>query len=125
MHRFIEGADRAQASLLPASLEDYVDADNPVRVIEAFVDALDLDGLGIAVIPAATGTRPPRAALRPTDRSRAPRRYQCCNVFAAFGQPETGKLLASFGMALRSSPSHSAVCYFARGRAASGTMTWA
>jgi hypothetical protein len=55
MHRFIEGADRAQASLLPASLEDYVDADNPVRVIEAFVDALDLDGLGFAVIPAATG----------------------------------------------------------------------
>jgi hypothetical protein len=33
MHRFIEGSDRAQASLLPASLEDYVDADNPVRVI--------------------------------------------------------------------------------------------
>src|SRR5688572_29611563 len=55
MHRFIEGADRAQASLLPASLEDYVDADNPVRVIEAFVDALDLDHLGFAVIPAATG----------------------------------------------------------------------
>ena len=55
MHRFIEGADRAQASLLPASLEDYVDADNSVRVIEAFVDALDLDALGFAVIPAATG----------------------------------------------------------------------
>jgi transposase len=50
MHRFIEGADRAQASLLPASLEDYVDGDDPVRVIEAFVDALDLDGLGFAVI---------------------------------------------------------------------------
>jgi transposase len=46
MHRFIQGEDRAQASLLPASLEDYIDADNPVRVIEAFVDALDLDGLG-------------------------------------------------------------------------------
>lgn len=28
MHRFIEGADRAQSSLLPASLEDYLDADN-------------------------------------------------------------------------------------------------
>jgi hypothetical protein len=54
MHRFIEGADRAQAWLLPASLEDYVDVENPVRVIEAFVDALDLDGLGFAVIPAAT-----------------------------------------------------------------------
>jgi transposase len=55
MHRFIQGADRAQASLLPASLQDYVDADNRVRVIEAFVDALDLDHLGFAVIPASTG----------------------------------------------------------------------
>jgi transposase len=55
MHRFIEGADRTQASLLPASVEDYVDADNPARMIDAFVDALDRDGLGFAVIPAATG----------------------------------------------------------------------
>jgi hypothetical protein len=47
MHHFIEGVDRAQASLLPASLEDYIDADNPVRVIEAFVDALDLGALGL------------------------------------------------------------------------------
>ena len=55
MHRFIEGQDRTQASLLPASLEDYVDADNPARVIEAFVEALDLGALGFAVVPAATG----------------------------------------------------------------------
>ena len=31
MHRFIEGQDRAQGSFLPASLEDYVDADNTAR----------------------------------------------------------------------------------------------
>src|SRR5215813_9262381 len=55
MHRFIQGEDRAQASLLPASLEDYIHIDNPVRVIEAFVAALDLRALGFAVIPAATG----------------------------------------------------------------------
>jgi transposase len=55
MHRFIEGQDRAQASFLPASLEDYVDADNTARVIEAFVEALDLSALGFAVEPAATG----------------------------------------------------------------------
>jgi transposase len=55
MHRFIEGQDRAQASFLPASLEDYVDADNTARVIEVFVEALDLRVLGFAVEPAATG----------------------------------------------------------------------
>jgi transposase len=55
MQRYVQGHDRTQASLLPASLEDYVDADNPARVIEAFVEALDLGGLGFAMVPAATG----------------------------------------------------------------------
>ncbi len=55
MHRFVQGQDRAQTSLLPASLEDYVDADNPARIIEAFVEALDLGALGFAIVPAATG----------------------------------------------------------------------
>jgi hypothetical protein len=55
MHRFIEGQDRVQASFLPASLEDFVDADNPARVTEAFVEALDLGALGFTVAPAATG----------------------------------------------------------------------
>jgi transposase len=68
MHRFIEGADRAQASLLPACLEDYIDADNQVRVVEAFVDALDLDALGFAVIPAATGRPGYHPAMRLTGR---------------------------------------------------------
>jgi transposase len=36
-------------------LEDYVDADNPARVIEAFVEALDLGRLGFATVPASTG----------------------------------------------------------------------
>jgi transposase len=56
MGRFVEVADRQQASFLPACLEDYVDADNPVRIIDAFVDELDLAELGFArVQPAATG----------------------------------------------------------------------
>ena len=42
MARFIEGADRRQAALFPESLDDYVGVDNPVRVVDAFVDALDL-----------------------------------------------------------------------------------
>ena len=42
MHRFINGEDRMQPALLPHSLEDYVDEENPVRVIEIFIDELAL-----------------------------------------------------------------------------------
>jgi transposase len=55
MSRFVEGEDRKQQALLPSSLEDYVDEDNPARVVDVFVDELDLDGLGFELIPAATG----------------------------------------------------------------------
>lgn len=56
MKRFIEGEDRRQATLLPDSLEDYVTEDNPVRVIDFFIDELDLGALGFAgVVPEATG----------------------------------------------------------------------
>src|ERR1700724_3242099 len=56
MHRFIDGEDRLQQTLLPHSLEDYVGEENPVRVIEAFIDELDLAALGFAgMMPAATG----------------------------------------------------------------------
>ena len=43
---YIQGEDRGQAALLPAAIEDYVAADAPVRVIDAFVDGLDVGGLG-------------------------------------------------------------------------------
>ena len=43
---YIEGHARDQALLLPASVEDYVSADNPVRFIDVFVDDLDLGGAG-------------------------------------------------------------------------------
>ena len=56
MHRFIEGEDRMQSALLPHCLEDYVDEENPVRVVEVFIDALDLAALGfLGMTPAATG----------------------------------------------------------------------
>jgi len=56
MKRFIEGVDRGQATLFPERLEDWVGEDNPVRVIDAFVEALDLADLGFGrVVPAATG----------------------------------------------------------------------
>ena len=56
MKRFIEGEDRSQITLFPDRLEDYVAEDNPVRVVDAFVDQLDLAGLGFSrVIPRRTG----------------------------------------------------------------------
>src|ERR671913_687460 len=56
MSRFVEGADRSQICFLPECLDDWVDQDNPVHVIEAFVEALDLAALGFAgATPAATG----------------------------------------------------------------------
>ena len=56
MKRFVEGADRTQVSLLPDCLDDYVGTENPVRVIEAFVDQLDLREMGFeSVDPEATG----------------------------------------------------------------------
>src|SRR5262245_57608790 len=55
MGRFVAEADRAQSTLLPECLDDFIDESNPVRVIDAFVDALDLAALGFEVEPEATG----------------------------------------------------------------------
>ena len=56
MRRFVEGVDRGQATLFPEYLQDWIDQDNPVRAIDAFVDNLDLFGLGFdGVAPEATG----------------------------------------------------------------------
>jgi transposase len=56
MKRFVEGEDRRQGVLLPEYLDDFVAEENQVRVIEAFVDELDLAALGFeGIAPAATG----------------------------------------------------------------------
>jgi len=55
MKRFIEGRDRDQATLFPQRLDEAIAADNPVRVADAFIDALDLEELGFAVTPEPTG----------------------------------------------------------------------
>ena len=55
MKRFIEGEDRGQWTLLPECLDDWIAEDNPVRAIDAFVDALDLAELGFKAQPAETG----------------------------------------------------------------------
>ena len=56
--RHIQGSDRAQSLLLPASVEDYVGADNPVRAIEAFVDGFDLQKAGFVRATAKETGRP-------------------------------------------------------------------
>ena len=58
MKRFIEGQARDQATLFPECLEDWVDESNPVRVIEAYVESLDLGGLGFSGIDAKSTGRP-------------------------------------------------------------------
>src|SRR5499425_2088061 len=56
MKRFIEGADREQSTLLPESLDDWIDESNPVRAVDVFVDRLNLVELGFdGVVPEATG----------------------------------------------------------------------
>src|SRR5512140_210907 len=56
MKRFIEGQDRSQVTLLPECLDDYIGQDNSVRVVDVFVEELDLQALGFKGIdPAATG----------------------------------------------------------------------
>lgn len=56
MKRFIEGETRTQVTLLPECLDDYVTEENPVRVVDVFVDKPDLGALGFkGANPAATG----------------------------------------------------------------------
>ncbi len=56
MKRFVEGVERSQSTLFPERLEDWIGDDNAVRVVDVFVDELDLGGLGFGrVAPRATG----------------------------------------------------------------------
>jgi len=56
MKRFVVGEDRSQSTMFPERLDDYVGDDNPVRVVDVFVDELDLGCLGFSrVEPLATG----------------------------------------------------------------------
>ncbi len=56
MKRFIEGESRTQTTLLPECLDDYISDANPVRVVDVFVDELNLAQLGFeGVAPAITG----------------------------------------------------------------------
>ena len=58
MKRFIEGASRSQSTLFPEYLEDWVGDDNPVRVIDVFVEELDLGDLGFERVARPASGRP-------------------------------------------------------------------
>jgi transposase len=56
MKRYVEGEDRSQAIMFPERLDDYIADDNPVRVIDVFIEELDLAALGFqGMQPEATG----------------------------------------------------------------------
>jgi len=55
MSDFIEGEARTQATLFPERLDDYIAEENAVRVIDVFIDELDLTSMGFKTIPAITG----------------------------------------------------------------------
>ena len=50
MNRFITAEARAQATLFPERIDDYIDEENPVRVVDVFVDSIDLPVLGFKTI---------------------------------------------------------------------------
>ena len=55
MSGFTDGEDRQQAILFPESLDEYIAEDSAVRVIDVFIDDLDISGLGFKTESAATG----------------------------------------------------------------------
>jgi transposase len=56
MKQFLQGEHRTQITLLPEMLDDYVTEENPVRVIDVFIDNLDFQSLGFeGAMPAVTG----------------------------------------------------------------------
>ena len=81
---YVRGEDRGQAALLPAAIEDYVAADAPVRVIDAFVDGLDVELAWVRAIGAGGNGA---AALR----SSGPTEAVCLWL------PERGAFIASAG----------------------------
>jgi hypothetical protein len=61
MDGFVQGADRMQRTLLPDSLEDYVGEDNQVRVVDVFIDELDLFETGKRIV---SGRKPTQDAVQ-------------------------------------------------------------
>ena len=104
MKRFVQGQERSQGTLFPICLEEYISDDNPVRVIDVFVEELNLRALGFdGVVPRTTG-RPayhPAALLKiyiygylnriPSSRRLDPERNKRCAKSASWRQEEGGR----------------------------------
>jgi transposase len=58
MKRFVEGTERSQSTLFPECLEDWIGEDNPVRVVDVFVDSLDLAAVGFSGVGREAAGRP-------------------------------------------------------------------
>ena len=110
MKRFKEGVDRSQTTLFPERLEDWIDEDNPVRVIDVFVEGLDLFDLGFErVVPKQTGA----SSYHPGDllklyiygyvnRVQSSRRLEC----------ETGRNVEVMWLVRRLVPDHKTIADF-------------
>lgn len=56
MKRFIQGENRSQSTLFPELLDDYISEENEIRVVDVFIDSLDLSSLGFSgITPKHTG----------------------------------------------------------------------
>src|SRR4249919_2416759 len=86
MRRFVEEADRGQWTLLPECLDDFIDESNPVRVIDVFVEALDLAEMSFEGAEPAAVSRlcRPSPTSAQIDESRRPRR---CHPFRLIPKP--------------------------------------
>lgn len=58
MVRFVQGDNKSRATLLPTQRDDYVSEDNPVRIVDAFVDQLNLRELGFTGVDPEATERP-------------------------------------------------------------------
>ena len=83
MKRFVVGEDRSQGALFPERLDDFITEDNPVQVVEAFIESLPLDELGFAgVEPKDTG----RPAYHPSVQHQHHRREAGVSHHGRFGR---------------------------------------
>jgi hypothetical protein len=99
--RFVTGQARGQATLLPERLEDFLAEDNPVWVIDAFVEQLDLRAVGFAAVD-------PKATGRPADHPAVLLKlYICGYLNRVQSSPLTPKVTPCLQRRVESCPKHS------------------
>ena len=86
MTDFIEGESRSQATLFPERLDDYISEENPVRVIDVFVDELDIGSLGFKTHPEETA---PCLPSRDATKDLPIRLLESCSINSPPGARDT------------------------------------